>query len=71
MKYGCRNEKNSIDFSQSRRVNSYLNLGSLISINRGFHEGQCVTIAREIGDRLKAVMQTSGEVLKTKIYNVH
>jgi hypothetical protein len=42
-----------------------------MSINRGFHEGQCVTIAREIGDRLKAVMQASGEALKTKIYNVH
>ena len=57
LKYSSRDEQNFTDFSQSMLVNFCLNLGSLIRINRGFHEGQCVTIAREFADHLEVVRQ--------------
>ena len=53
----CRQVRNSPDYPHSTLVNFYLNLGARISIKRGFYDGLCVTIAREIADHLEVLMQ--------------
>lgn len=45
------------DLPQSTLGNFRLKLGARLSINRGFHEELCVTIAREGAGHLEVVIQ--------------